>query len=102
MTADLVLQLADPWNWGRGVFVRWLILFFFLAFLALLALGVALIWRRGSEGPGSTASGDQALDALRLRYANGEITREEFLQATEDLGGPAPPAPPPLPEAETG
>jgi putative membrane protein len=100
MAADLLLQL-DPWDWGRGVAVRWLVMFFFLAFLALLALGVALLWRRGSGSAGSSGSGDQALEALRLRYARGEVTREEFLQASEDLGGATPPpssAPPQPPD----
>jgi putative membrane protein len=102
MAIDLVLQFVDPWDWGRGVAIRWLGIFFFLAFLALLALGVALLWRRGSAGQGSGDGGDEALQALRLRYARGEMTREEFLQATEDLGGspPPPPAPPPPPESE--
>jgi uncharacterized membrane protein len=95
MAADLVLQLVEPWNWGRGVAIRGLIIFFFLAFLALLALGVALLWRRGSNGTGSS-SPDGAMEALRLRYAQGEITREEFLQVSQDLGGTdsPPPAPP--------
>ena len=102
MAADLLLQLADPWNWGRGVFVRWLIVFFFLAFLALLALGVALLWRRGSESRETAGRGDEALEALRLRYARGEVSREEFIQASEDLGGaPTPPAPPPEPPPVT-
>jgi putative membrane protein len=97
MAVDLFLQMVDPWNWGRGVAIRWLVMFFFLAFLALLALGVALLWRRGSGSPGSIETGDEALEILRLRYARGEMTREEFLQANEDLGGgPAvPPGPPP-------
>ena len=92
--------MADPWSWGRGVVARWLIIFFFLAFLALLAVGVAVLWRRGSESGGSSRSGDAALEALRLRYARGEITREEFLQAHEDLGGgaTAPPTSPSEPD----
>jgi putative membrane protein len=96
MAADLFLQMMDPWNWGRGVAARWLIMFFFLAFLALLALGVALLWRRGSaSSTRATSNDDEALDALRLRYARGEMTREEFLQANEDLGGgPATPVAP--------
>lgn len=95
MAADLFLQLADPWNWGRGVAIRWLVMFFFLAFLALLALGVALLWRRSSGSSDSVDAGDEALETVRLRYARGEMTREEFLQANEDLGGgPAPPTPP--------
>jgi uncharacterized membrane protein len=95
MAADLFLQMMDPWNWGRGAAIRGLIIFFFLAFIALLALGVALLWRRGSTGTESNGSGDQALETLRLRYARGEITREEFLQATDDLGGQRPQGPPP-------
>jgi uncharacterized membrane protein len=96
MAADLFLQMADPWNWGRGAAIRGLIIFFFLAFVALLALGVALLWRRGSTGATSTGSGDEALETLRLRYARGDITREEFLQASKDLGGPlSPPETPP-------
>lgn len=98
MAADLFLQVVDPWNWGRGVAIRWLVMFFFLAFLALLALGVALIWRRGSGDQGSIDSGDEALQTLRLRYARGEMTREEFLLVNEDLGGEAPPPPSPPPE----
>lgn len=95
MAIDLILQLIDdPWTWGRGVATRWIAVFLFMAFLALLALGVALLWRRGSGsgGAGAADGGDEALDALRLRYARGEITRDEFLQANQDLGGPEPPA----------
>jgi uncharacterized membrane protein len=95
MATDLILQMMrDPWTWGRGVAMRWFALFLFIAFIALLVLGVALIWRRverGSEHGTGPAGGDKAMDALRLRYANGEITREEFLQTTKDLGGPEPP-----------
>jgi uncharacterized membrane protein len=44
------------------------------------------------HGPGP---GPDALDVLRMRFASGQITRDEFLQATSDLtaGGP-PPSPP--------
>jgi uncharacterized membrane protein len=35
-------------------------------------------------GPGP---GDDALGLVRLRYARGEIDREQFLQASADLGG---------------
>jgi uncharacterized membrane protein len=41
-------------------------------------------------GPG----GPDALDVLRMRFASGQISREEFLQATADLT-PAAPQPPP-------
>ena len=39
---------------------------------------------------------DTALQEARMRYARGEMTREDFLQVSTDLGGPPmiPPAPP--------
>ncbi|MGH8947592.1 MAG: hypothetical protein ACRDXF_01945 [Acidimicrobiia bacterium] len=94
MAADLILQLMnDPSTWGRGFAVRWIAWFLFMAFLALLALGVALLWRRGAgDAKIDSPSGDEALDAIRLRYARGELTRDEFLQVNKDLGGPDPPA----------
>jgi len=40
---------------------------------------------------------DAALQQLRLRYARGEISRSDYLQAAGDLGAPTshPPEPPP-------
>jgi len=48
---------------------------------------------------GPPRSSDAALQEARMRYARGEMTREEFLQISTDLGGsplvpPEPPAPP--------
>jgi len=96
MSTDLVLRLERGVGmWGHGLAYRWIALFLFLAFLALLAAGVALLWRRGS---GTTDGGtgprpDDALATLRMRYAKGEMTKDEFLQANEVLGGPLPPPP---------
>jgi hypothetical protein len=42
--------------------------------------------------PAGTVPGvgsDVALEAVRLRYARGEMTRDEFLQVSRDLGAPA-------------
>lgn len=43
---------------------------------------------------------DTALQETRMRYARGEMTREEFLQISTDLGGSPllPPEPPPAPQ----
>ena len=100
MTTYLMYGLGrDFGRWSQGVALRWIALFLFLAFLALLAIGVAVLWRRGSSTPSGVDPGsDQALAALRLRYAKGEITRDEFLQTSQDLGSTEPP--PELP-AET-
>lgn len=39
-----------------------------------------------------SASGQDLLALVALRYANGDITRDEFLRMTADLGGPPVPA----------
>ena len=44
------------------------------------------------------ASRQDLLSLVALRYANGDITREEFLRMTADLGGPPVPAAEPPPE----
>jgi uncharacterized membrane protein len=70
----------------------WLV---FAALLALLVVGVlALLGRTGRPrvipaGARQEPASD-ALTVLRLRYARGEISRDEFLQASEDLGLPPP------------
>lgn len=80
-------------------FLHWLVP---LLVLALLAGGI--VWlvvrvgfdRRGSGGAPSTAgiapaAVDPALGALRMRYARGELSREEFARISRDLGGVVPP-----------
>lgn len=96
-----------PW-WG---FFGWLIP---LAFIALLVgLAVFIVTRVGRHehdhlhpsggmpfGPIGPAAPppppkppfDPALEQVRMRYAKGEIDREEFLRLSRDLGGPAKPA----------
>ncbi len=37
------------------------------------------------------------LDELDMRYARGEVTRSEYLERRDDLGGITPPPPPPPP-----
>lgn len=81
-------------------FGPWGLVGFVVPLLLLVGLIVAGVWAvqrlttRGgaSAGPAtpvaaSPARADPALDELRLRYARGEIGREEFLQRTGDLGG---------------
>ncbi len=45
---------------------------------------------RPVDGPGgpSPTRPDEAVAQLRLRYARGEVSREEFLQTAADLGSP--------------
>jgi uncharacterized membrane protein len=46
---------------------------------------------------GALPGGDVALESVRLRYARGEIDRDEFLRVRSDLGAPDPGGP--YPEA---
>lgn len=71
----------------------WILLWILLA-LALAVAGGILIARvsstRHEAEPPRIRAGDspamqEAKDALRLRYANGEITREEYLQGKVEL-----------------
>jgi uncharacterized membrane protein len=79
------------------------------SFLLLVLIGVT-IWAVlrvtarpvPAAGPGLSAPAgrrDQAVEEVRLRYARGEMTRDEFVQRSRDLGGPeldpGEPVPPP-------
>ena len=71
---------------------------------ALVALAVALALRLvdrlptggGSGGPERPAF-DPALNELRMRYARGEVSRDEYLRAASDLGAPISPPESPVP-----
>jgi hypothetical protein len=79
--------------------------------LAVIGLIVWLVVRRrpapfaegrpagwGQQPPWAAAPPrpDSALEIARARYARGEMSREEFLRVSSDLGGPpGPEAPPP-------
>lgn len=79
----------------------------FLFLLALLGIAVWAIARASSTArgpapiPSSASRTDPALEEVRLRYARGEMNREEFVQRARDLGATGPElgqqAPPPTP-----
>ena len=85
-------------GWGVLGGVLWLVL---LAAVIVLAVVVAnkLVNRNrpavAAAAPAPVAApaapSDDALTVLRARYARGEVGREEFLQASADLGAPAEP-----------
>ena len=78
--------------WGHPLAYRWFAVLLFLGFLVLVGVGAALLWRRGAgPGAGPVTRPDDALATIRMRYAKGEMTREEFIQANTDLGGTEPP-----------
>jgi len=69
---------------GGGTAFMWFWAVFAILLLALLIVGI--VWLvRALAGPGSsTGTARQELD---LRYARGELTREEYLQRRADLEG---------------
>jgi putative membrane protein len=75
------------------------VLLMFLALIAIAALVAYLVVRITSRrvlplpavGPAASPIQDAALQQLRLRYARGEVSRTDFLQAATDLGAALPP-----------
>jgi putative membrane protein len=72
---------------GGGAFM-WFWAIFAVVVLALLVVGVVWLVRTLADaGPaGATSTARQELD---LRYARGELTREEYQQRRADLEGSA-------------
>ncbi|MFA5890807.1 MAG: SHOCT domain-containing protein [Actinomycetota bacterium] len=93
-------QMPHHDAWG-GPDTLWVVLMVVLiaAFVGVLVWMVANA--RSKSRPASAAvlppppppalRSDGALEHARMRYARGEISREEFLQVVQDLGGPAAP-----------
>jgi putative membrane protein len=71
-----------------------------LLLLAAVVLGALSLWRSYRNPPAQNVSAppvrDPALAELRLRYARGEVDRDEYLRRAADLGDvpPAPQQPP--------
>jgi putative membrane protein len=66
--------------WGPGFGWIFMILFWVLIILGIVALGRWLFYSRDAGG---AARGP--LDILKERYARGEITREQYEQMRRDL-----------------
>jgi uncharacterized membrane protein len=103
MSTHLILRLGRGFGMGwHGMALRWVAVLALLFFIALLVAGVVLLFRQSSTNSANTSLPmDQALITIRMRYAQGEMTTQEFLEANEALGGrpPTPPPPPPAPPA---
>jgi putative membrane protein len=74
---------------GTGV---WILLWIFLGLAVMAGGGVvarALAARREPEPPpipaGDSPAVQEAKDALKMRYAHGEISREQYLQGKVEL-----------------
>jgi uncharacterized membrane protein len=91
-----------------GVF-GWLFLALVAALFVLGVIALVRIWgtphRHGTAFPAETpraAAADPAITELRVRYARGDITWDDYVQRSHNLGYPitpttAPTGPPPQP-----
>ncbi|TAK80686.1 MAG: SHOCT domain-containing protein [Betaproteobacteria bacterium] len=74
------------WGWGMGFGGIFMILFWALIVVGIVALAKWLFSAGGSSGSAGTGgSGKSALDILKERYAKGEINREQYEQMRRDL-----------------
>jgi putative membrane protein len=79
--------MMDGGMMGGGAFM-WFWAIFALLVLALLVVGV--VWLvRTLAGPSPAGTPSTARQELDLRYARGELTREEYQQRRADLEGSA-------------
>jgi uncharacterized membrane protein len=73
----------------------WLLLLVLFVALAGLAIYALLhLTRGGTPGASAVAGPDAAVESVRMRYARGEIDRDEFIRVATDLGAPPPAAAP--------
>jgi putative membrane protein len=102
----LVERAGDAGGWPDGL--SWVMFAILLVLLLIAIVSLALALYDRSHADASSPSG--ALSELDLRYARGEIGRDEYLQRRVDLGGSAAPAseattvvspPPPEPQPQT-
>ena len=62
---------------GYGLMHNGLGMIIMLAVTALIVTGIVILAKKSVRGSGS---GDAALETLKMRFAAGEITEEEFLK----------------------
>jgi putative membrane protein len=83
---------ADVGGWPDGLSWVMFALLLLLFLIAVVSLALAL-YDRSHRTVAPSSSG--ALAELDLRYARGEVDRDEYFRRRADLGGQAVPAPPP-------
>lgn len=94
---------ASPGDSGPNYYLP-VIFFFGTLITAALVVLIVVLARRNPPAPGSNvwagsspappAGGSDPHEILRVRYAKGEVTRDEFLTMSSDLNGRAPEPPP--------
>ncbi len=73
------MRWGSTGGWGSGIMMLvWTLLLVALIYFLIRGVSAA------SEGV-PPANGNSAIDILKRRYANGELSREEFQQMKKDL-----------------
>lgn len=69
-------------GWGMGFGVVFMLLFWLLVILGILAL---VRWLQSQSSPDQGARGKTPLEIVQERYARGQIDKEEYEQKKRDL-----------------
>jgi uncharacterized membrane protein len=95
--------MGPGWHNGFPLFSGLFGIVLFAAFIGLLVWALMRLMSHDHRLPQSTGgawqSRDAALDAARMRYASGELDRDQYFRVVEDLTGVPRPA---QPAAATG
>jgi putative membrane protein len=70
------------YGWGMGFGFGWITM---IIFWALLILGIAYLVKMVAAGSKKEDKDKTAIDILKMRYAKGEISKEEFEEIKDDL-----------------
>jgi len=94
------------WHGGFPLFGSLFGIVLFAVFIGLLVWALMRLMNhdhtRHAPVGGPWQARDDALNAARMRYARGELDRDQYFQVVEDLTGVPRPAEPPAPASPTG
>jgi len=108
-TAEGIMRGGPGGHGGGGFLLGGLMSVLWTVLIVLAVLWVTRNWSRIKEyaqrtasslTPSSSAASQAPLEILQIRYAKGEITREEYEAIRRDLAGEPAPAPTAAPAAE--
>ena len=71
---------AENYGWGMGFWWSFMVLFWLLVIICIVYITTLIIGRSKKTG-----TEESAMDIVKKRNAQGEITREEFEKIREDL-----------------